>query len=112
MTDDSTPLPGTPVRGSDTGRPVMALLDLLGRRWTLRVLWELSQEHVGFRELQRRCDNMSSSMLNTRLAELDRAGFVTRKSGPWALTELGNKLLTELNPLYRFAESWAKTTPE
>ena len=33
--------PGRPVRGSRTGRPVMALLDLLGRRWTLRVLSEL-----------------------------------------------------------------------
>ena len=29
------------VRGSRTGRPIMALLDLLGRRWTLRILWEL-----------------------------------------------------------------------
>ena len=29
------------VRGSRTGRPIMALLDLLGRRWSLRILWEL-----------------------------------------------------------------------
>ena len=29
------------VRGSRTGRRIMALLDLLGRRWTLRILWEL-----------------------------------------------------------------------
>ncbi|HEV7693887.1 MAG TPA: hypothetical protein VGO52_23840 [Hyphomonadaceae bacterium] len=32
------------VRGSRTGRPIMALLDLLGRRWTLRVIWELRGE--------------------------------------------------------------------
>ena len=25
------------VRGSRTGRPIMALLDLLGRRWSLRI---------------------------------------------------------------------------
>jgi L-alanine-DL-glutamate epimerase-like enolase superfamily enzyme len=37
----TTPKPGKPVRGSQTGRPIMALLDLLGRRWTLRLLWEL-----------------------------------------------------------------------
>ena len=36
-----TPRPGRPVRGSQTGRPIMALMDLLGRRWTLRVIWEL-----------------------------------------------------------------------
>ena len=28
-----TPKPGRPVRGSRSGVPVMALLDLLGRRW-------------------------------------------------------------------------------
>ena len=35
--------PGKPVRGSRTGRPVMVLLDLLGRRMALRILWELSR---------------------------------------------------------------------
>jgi len=42
-----SPLPGRAVRGSRSGRPVMALLDLLdllGRRWTLRLLWELHGE--------------------------------------------------------------------
>ena len=32
------------VRGSRSGRPIMALLDLLGRRWTLRILWELREQ--------------------------------------------------------------------
>ena len=41
------PIPGKPVRGSKTGRPIMALLDLLGRRWALRVLWELRNGPVG-----------------------------------------------------------------
>ena len=33
----ATPKPGTRVRGSRTGKPIMALLDLLGRRWALRI---------------------------------------------------------------------------
>ena len=37
----------TAVRGSRTGRPVMALLDLLGRRWTLRIVWELRDGPLG-----------------------------------------------------------------
>lgn len=84
----------------------MALLDLLGRRWTLRILWELSSEAMGFRELQRRCDNMSSSMLDQRLGELRRSGFATNEGGPWRLTELGSDLLKELEPLYVFANDW------
>ena len=37
------PLPGSPVRGSRSGAPVMALLDLLGRRWAMGVLWTLCE---------------------------------------------------------------------
>jgi len=63
MARSGTPLPGRPVRGSATGRPIMALLDLLGRRWALRVLWELRSGPVpSFRELQSRCGGVSSSV--------------------------------------------------
>ncbi len=72
----TTPKPGKPVRGSRTGRPIMALLDLLGRRWTLRILWELREESCGFRALQDRCDSMSPSVLSQRLMELQEAGIV------------------------------------
>ena len=60
----------------------MALLDLLGRRWALRVLWELRDGPVPFRALQQRCDGMSSSVLNQRLAELraaERGGALRRR---------------------------------
>ena len=70
------PLPGRPVRGSTTGRPLMAALDLLGRRWTLRILWELRDGSLGARALRARCDDMSSSVLYERLADLRTAGLV------------------------------------
>ena len=54
----------------------MALLDLLGRRWALRILWELRDEPLRFRELQQACDGLSPSVLNTRLGELREAGIV------------------------------------
>src|ERR1039457_6993564 len=71
-----TPLPGGSVRGSRTGRPIMALLDLLGRRWILRILWELREESLGFRALQARCGRMSNSVLSKRLRDLGRARIV------------------------------------
>lgn len=64
------PRPGMPVRGSESGLPVMAVLDLLGRRWAMGNLWELGQAPAGFRELRRRCERMSSSVVRTRLDEL------------------------------------------
>jgi DNA-binding HxlR family transcriptional regulator len=101
------PVPGVAVRGSRSGRPVMALLDLLGRRWALRVLWELRGGALAFRALQQRCDGMSSSVLNQRLAELRAAGIVERSAGGYGLTGEGERLLDELEPLQAWAERWA-----
>lgn len=84
----------------------MAALDLLGRRWTLRVIWELQQGQLGFRELQRRCEQMSSSVLSTRLAELTEAGLVAADTDGHRLTELGRKLIDALTPLQAWAREW------
>lgn len=89
----------------------MALLDLLGRRWALRVLWELSQGAAGFRELQMRCDGMSPSVLSQRLRELDGAGIVrTNEAGDYALTSHGRELLPVLSSLNDWAKEWAART--
>ena len=101
------PAPGTAVRGSRTGRPIMALLDLLGRRWTLRVLWELRDGPLAFRALQGRCDGMSSSVLNQRLAELREAGMAERAPDGYRLTAEGARLLDGLEPLQAWAERWS-----
>ena len=101
------PRPGRPVRGSDTGRPVMALLDLLGRRWTLRVLWELRTGPVpSFRELQSRCGGVSSSVLTDRLAELREAGIVERADDGYRLSARGAELGQTVLQLARWAADW------
>lgn len=104
----SSPRPGVPVRGSTTGRPVMAVLDLLGRRWAMRILWELSQGPAGFRELQRRCERMSSSVLSTRLGELTEAGLLTLRDDAYRLTPLGEDLVEALSPLSAWSVRWAR----
>ena len=105
-----TPRPGEPVRGSESGRPVMAALDLLGRRWTLRILWELSQAPAGFRELQRRCERMSSSVLSTRLGELTDARVLALRGDGYHLTQLGRDLVDALRPLSAWSQRWAGET--
>lgn len=107
---DPTPRPGHPVRGSRTGRPVMALLDLLGRRWALRILWELRDgDPLTFRELQARCDDVSSSVLNDRLRELRAASIVTATPGAgYRLTAEGEDLLAALVPLDAWARRWGQ----
>jgi DNA-binding HxlR family transcriptional regulator len=88
----------------------MAALDLLGRRWALRVIWELRHDTVSFRELQGRCDSMSPSVLNERLAELREAGVVElRAGGGYRLSEEGTSLLHALAPLDEWAKRWARS---
>ena len=83
----------------------MALLDLLGRRWALRILWELRSGPVAtFRELQSRCGDISSSVLNDRVRELREAGIV--ESDAYALTKEGVKLIEALGPLDAWARRW------
>ena len=105
-----TPLPGRPVRGSRTGRPVMALLDLLSRRWTLRLLWELRDERSAtFRALRADLDDVSPSILNARLKDLRAARLIELDSSGYALTGSGAQLLALLLPLGRWADRWART---
>src|ERR1700757_1039541 len=103
--------PGTPVRGSTTGRPLMAALDLFGRRWSLRILWELRDGPLGARSLRDRCDGMSPSVLYDRLGELSGAGLVVQRDDQsYELTEVGRSLGAALIPLERWAQRWAETT--
>jgi DNA-binding HxlR family transcriptional regulator len=90
----------------------MALLDLLGRRWALRVLWELREgDAPTFRELQDRCGGISSSVLSDRLRELREAGIVTatpEQGAGYELTPHGHELLELLTPLDAWAKRWAR----
>ena len=98
------------VRGCRSGRPVMALLDLLGRRWSLRIIWELRDDRsMTSRALRTACDDASPTILQTRLTELREAGLVELVAGDgYRLTGLGNELFEHFLPLHRFAERWSK----
>ncbi len=105
--------PGRPARGTRTGRPLLVAFDLLGRRWALRVLWELRQDPLGFRALQQRCESMSSSVLRDRLTELVGAGLLeTDVAGRYGLSHHGHSLLEALKPLSRWAEQWGTETDQ
>ena len=99
------------VRGSTSGRPIMALLDLLGRRWSLRIIWELRGEPLTSRALRAACDDASPTILQTRLDDLREASLVELmpESG-YRLTALGRELFNTFMPLHHFAERWSKRT--
>lgn len=88
----------------------MAAMDLLGRRWALRIVWELRDGPLGARALQSRCDQMSSSVLYERLDELTAAGLLTRdEAGAYLLTGIGAQLAPALESLDGWARRWSDT---
>jgi DNA-binding HxlR family transcriptional regulator len=88
---------------------MLALLDLLGRRWALRILWELRREPASFGALQLRCDSMSTSVLSQRLGELREAQLVAKDvTGEYKLTEHGSRLLTRLDGIDEWTQQWAR----
>jgi DNA-binding HxlR family transcriptional regulator len=85
-------------------RAVEQALDLLGRRWALRLVWELRRSALTFSELRRRA-NVSPSVLSTRLVELTEAGVVERDGGRrYRLSGRGRELARLLYELNRWAE--------
>lgn len=86
----------------------MRLLDLLGRRWTLRIVWELREQPKRFRDLQDLI-GASPTIVNTRLAELREAKLVELDEAVgYRLTALGKELLQLFLPLHTWSEKWAK----
>jgi DNA-binding HxlR family transcriptional regulator len=88
----------------------MAALDLLGRRWALRILWELRNGALSFRALREACGDVSPAVLNTRLAELRDAGVVESTDAGYAVTAAGRELCRALAPLSRWAQRWSRAS--
>ena len=103
-TNATRPRPAT--RGSRSGRPVMQVLDILGRRWALRIGWELRSDALSFNDLQRACDDVSPSVLSQRLREGLELGTIDRDDdGRYRLTAAGRSLSKILGRLDAWAQS-------
>ncbi len=100
--------PGQAVRGSTSGRPIMVLLDVLGKRWTLRVLWVLFENGpMTFRDIQAQCEDMSPTVLNSRLKDLRALRLAEANEEGYCLTAQGKALSKKLAPLDLWANEWA-----
>lgn len=102
------PKPGKPVRGSSTGAPVMAIFDLLGRRWAMGIVWQLSEGPLSFGELQSRCTSISPTILSTRIKDLIEARLLERTLDGYQLTKIGRDLFAVLLPFGEWSTKWTK----
>jgi DNA-binding HxlR family transcriptional regulator len=88
----------------------MVLLDLLGRRWVLRLLWEFrDRDRMSFNELRTRCGGVSPSVLSQRLRDLlDAQLLKVEETGWYSVTDIGKQLRDPLERLDAWTKRWAK----
>lgn len=90
-------------------RAVEGVLDLLGRRWAMRLVWELRRSTLSFSELREQT-GISPSVLSARLGELVDAGVLERDPGRrYRLSGRGRELARILYELNRWAEHQEQT---
>lgn len=102
----------SPQRSADDSA-LLALLDLLGRRWALRVVWELRAGWLTYRELAARIPEMSTSVLTQRLRDLRSAHLVDHQRGSgYGLAPNGRALLAQLEDMRLWADKVDRDTEE
>lgn len=94
---------------TETGRPIMALLDLIGRRWALRIIWELRNGPLRSRPLREACGGISPTIIQKRINELQAVKLVKlNPNAGYELTSVGIEMLEAFMPLHDFADKWAE----
>ncbi len=91
--------------------PATGLVQIIGRKYALRLLTVIGErEIIRFNDLKSVMDDMSSSTLTIRLAELERAGLISRQTYSetpprveYALTNEGRELRQNLFVLSKYA---------
>ena len=91
-------------------RPAIAeIIELLGKKWVMRIIWELRSGPLPFRELQAACGDISPTTLNSRLKLLKHSLLVENQdSQGYGLSPLGEELLEIYQPLKGWAIKWQK----
>lgn len=108
---------GTAEMADDLGFcPIRRILDGLGDKWTILVMFSLVTRSHRFSELRRAIPDVSQRMLTQTLRKLERDGLVNRAVTPvipprvdYVLTGLGRSLAENLAPLARWAEENLQT---
>jgi DNA-binding HxlR family transcriptional regulator len=95
-------------------RIIENMWEVLGRRWALLILRNLhTKEAIRFNELKRILPGISSTVLASRLLEMEREGLISKKIYPeippkveYRLTGRARELGVILRDLGEWAQGW------
>ena len=93
--------------------PVEITLQLIGSKWTVLILRDLSTGTKRFGELKKSLGNITQKFLTHNLKEMEKNGLLTRKVYPevppkveYSLTDLGHSLQPILDSMYKWGNNY------
>ncbi len=99
--------------------PMEIGLNVLGGKWKLKILWQVSKGAIRFNELQRRLGTITTKTLTQQLRELENQQIIQRTVYPdnppkveYALTELGESIYPVLKSLCDWGTNYQSVISE
>ena len=94
--------------------PVNTTLSIIGGKWKVLILYNLSQETRRFNELRRQLPDITQRMLTLQLRELEDDGIVHREvyaqvppKVEYSLTDFGRTLLPVVHAMHQWGTAYA-----
>lgn len=93
---------------------MIKLLEVLGSKWNLMIIWNLHGESLRFTELQKRMGDVNSKTITSHLRYLEKCHIINRVVYPevpprveYSLTEHGKGFL----PVFNAIKAWGQSLP-
>ena len=91
------------------------VLDIIGGKWAMPIIYRLSKGKMRFKELERSIEGINTRMLVKELKNMEFNGIITREvfatvppTVEYTLTNKGEKLLPSIVSLHKWGEEYAK----
>lgn len=89
------------------------VIDIIGGKWALPIVYRLSKGKMRFKELERSVEGINTRMLVKELKNMEANGIVTREvfatvppTVEYTLTSKGEKLMPSIEALYNWGQEY------
>ncbi len=89
------------------------VLDIIGGKWAMPIIYILSKGKMRFKELERSIEGINTRMLVKELKNMEANGILTREifatvppTVEYTLTDKGEKLLPSIESLYKWGQEF------
>lgn len=94
---------------------IKEVLDIIGGKWALPIIFNLSKGKMRFKELERSVEGINTRMLVKELKNMEANRIITRKvyatvppTVEYELTLIGRKLLPSIHSLHKWGQEFIK----